>query len=188
MRRHCRAVLSRHLLHGRTALSAARKRGRPPKAEVASYADLGPRIRHEALPGASTARVVSTYRPDPEAPSAPAIRGARAVIIYEWLHAQGLLSDPQREAADRYLVQLERASGAVEGRPDASGVRSNAVMGPSDRQVAALADLRLADEALAEDRDLVRGIVGWNCEPPEGVPLVRFRAALQRVADVWGMD
>ena len=167
--------------------AAAKRRGRPVKREVEAYADLGPRIRHEPLPGAAAPRVVVRDRPDPEKPQGVAVRGARAVIIYEWLHAQGLLSDPQREAADRYLVQLERASGAVECRgeriPGAGGYGT-----PTERQVSALADLRLADEALGEDRDLVRGIVGWNCEPPDGVPLPRFRAALQRMADVWEMD
>lgn len=165
-----------------------RRRGRPPKVEVAGYSDLGPRIRQEAAPGALIARVVVTYRPDPEKPQGAPVRGARAVIIYEWLHAHGFISDPQREAADRYLVQLERASGAVEGRPDASGVRSSGFLGPTDRQVAALADLRGVDEALGTDAAMVREIVGWNREPAEGLDLVRFRAALQQAVDWWGMD
>lgn len=169
-------------------MSAARKpRGRPPKSDVASYADMGPRVRLEALPGAATARVVSTYRPDPEAPQGVPVKGARAVIIYEWLHAQGLLSDAQREAADRYLVQLERASGAVECRgeriPGGHGFGT-----PTERQVSALADLRLADAALGDDAQMVRTVIGWNMEPPEGVDVPRFRAALQRIAETWGME
>lgn len=168
-------------------MSAARKpRGRPPKVEAASYADLGPRIRHEALPGASTARVVSTYRPDPEAPQGVPVKGARAVIIYEWMHAQGLITDPQREAADRYLVQLERASGAVECRGER--IRGGGFGTPTERQVSALADLRLADAALGDDVQMVRTVIGWNCEPPEGVDVPRFRAALQRMAETWGME
>ncbi len=164
-----------------------RRRGRPPKVEVAGYADLGPRIRQEAAPGALSAPVVVTYRPDPEKPSGAPVRGARAVIIYDWLHTHGFLTDPQREAADRYLVQLERASGAVEGRPDPSGIRSRGYFGPADRQVAALADLRGVDEALGVDAPMIREIVGWNREPQGGLDLPRFRTALQRAAEHWQM-
>ncbi len=165
-----------------------KRRGRPPKVRVEAYADLGPSIRREAAPGASAASVVVEYRPDPEKPQGAPVRGARAVIIYEWLHAQGQLSDPQREAADRYLVQLERASGAVEGRPDASGVRSSGFLGPTDRQVAALADLRGVDDVLGPDVPMVREVIGWNREPEGGLDVARFRTAMQRAARWWNME
>ncbi len=167
-------------------MNATRKRGRPPKVDAASYADLGPRIRHEPLPGAAAPRVVVRDRPDPEKPQGVAVRGARAVIIYEWLHAQGLLSDAQREAADRYLVQLERASGAVECRGER--IRGGSGAGtPTERQVSALADLRGVDDVLGADVPLVREVIGWNMEPAGGLDVARLRNALQRCACWWGM-
>ena len=163
-----------------------KRRGRPPKARVEAYADLGSQIRQEPLPEASTARVVVDYRPDPEKPQGAPVRGARAVIIYHWLWTQGLLSDAHHEAADRYLVRLEQASGAVELRPDRiPGGGGDGT--PTERQVAALADLRGADDVLGRDAALVREVVGWNREPEGGLHVPTFRNALQRLAEWWNM-
>lgn len=163
-----------------------KRRGRPPKAGP-SYADLGPTIRQEAAPGAAVASVVVDYRPDPDRPQGAPVRGASVVIIYDWLHAQAMLSDSQREAADRYCVQMERASGATEWRgeriPGANGAGT-----PTERQVSALADLRGADEILGRDVPLVRMVIGQNAEPPDGVPVTQLRTALQRLAVWWQMD
>lgn len=167
-----------------------KRRGRPPKVQVASYADMGPRIVHEPLPGAATARVVAEDRADPDKPQGTPVRGARAVIVYEWLHAQRLLTDEQREAADRYLARLEQASGAMDGARDRNveaGRNTGLPGGPTDRQVAALADLRDADEVLGRDRDMVREVVGWNREPEHGLNVAQFRTALQRLAEWWRM-
>lgn len=167
-------------------MSAARKRGRPVRREVEPWSDLGPQIRREAAPGARVPAVVVTYRPDPEKPQGAPVRGARAVILYDWLHTKGLLTDEQREAADRYLVRLEQASGAVECR----GERIHGLIGagtPTERQVSALADLRQADAVLGVDRDLVREVVGWNREPEGGLMLATFQRALGRLAEMWKM-
>lgn len=163
-----------------------RKRGRQPKVAVVAYADLGPSIRRERVPGAAAPPVAVAYRPDPDKPQGAPVRGACVVIIYDWLHAQGLLTDEQREAADRYLVRMEQASGAVECRGER--IRGGGWQGtPTERQVSALADLRAADAMLGADAWLVRLVVGTNREPPDGVPVVRLATALGRIADIWGM-
>lgn len=108
------------------------------------------------------------------------------MILYDWLHSQGLLTDEQREAADRYLVRLEQASGAVECRGER--IRGRVGYGtPTERQVSALADLRRADAVLSVDRDLVLEVVGWNREPEGGLMLATFQRALERLASLWGM-
>ena len=53
--------------------AAKRGRGRP---ETPIQADFGP------VQGILAGRVLLGYRTDPEAPSAPAIRGARRQVIY----------------------------------------------------------------------------------------------------------
>lgn len=160
-------------------MTAARKRGRPERPQ-ASYADLGPAIRRGA--------VVVDYRPDPDKPSGTPVLGARAVIIYDWMHAQGLLTDEQREAADRYLVRLEQATGAVDAAPSRAG--SGGDLSPlctGDRIVRALTDLRRADAVLGVDRDMCMEIIGWNRPPQGGVDAPRFQAAMQRLSVLWGM-
>lgn len=159
----------------------ARGRGRPEKAiEV----DFGP--SHAVLTG----KAVVGYRADPENPSRPAIRGASRKVVYHQLWIVGFLSDEHHEAADRYLHRLEVADGA---RVDTRG-HGGASYGPTMAQVAALADLRIADRAIGSPflagqvRAAIRGKDdtgndGW----PPGLKREAFRAALQRVADVWGM-
>ena len=164
-----------------------RKRGRPPKVAALAYADLGPSIRRERVPGAAASPVAVAYRPDPDKPQGAPVRGASVVIIYDWLHAQGLLTDEQREAADRYLVRMEQASGAVDVGAKRSSDGGDLSPCPTERVVRALADLRRADGALGVDRDMVREVIGWNRDPQGGLPLVRFQAALGRLVILWGM-
>lgn len=153
-----------------------RRRGRP----ETQYVDYGPVIRlHNGT-------IALGYRTDPAMPNAPDIRAASAVIIYDYLHRHGFLTDEQREAADRYLIRIEQASGAVECQGER--IRGGGGQGtPTERQVSALADLRLADAALGTDRDYVSEIVAWNRTPRGGVDTVRFAGALERLADLWGM-
>ena len=160
-----------------------RKRGRP----ETPYADLGPLIRRSVAAGGLVAQVVVESRPDPDKPQGVPVTGARKVILYDWLQRNGLITHEQREAADRYLIRMEQASGAVENR-GTFAVRVQGQGTPTERQVSALADLRQADGALGPDRDLVRLVVGWNMEPEDGLPLATFKAALGRLAKVWGMD
>ena len=142
--------------------AAKRGRGRP---ETPIQADLGP------VQGILAGRVLLGYRTDPEAPSAPVIRGARRRVIYHQLHEEGYLTDEHHEAADRYLFRGNGGGG----------------YDPTLAQVAALADLRLADAAIgpALVHD-VRQVIGWNLWPERMKPEA-FRDALGRVATVWGM-
>ena len=153
--------------------AAKRGRGRP---EKAIEPDFGP------AEGILAGRVLLGYRPDPEAPSAPVIRAARRKVIYHQLWVIGFLTDEHHEAADRYLHRLEVAGGAKVGVRGSGGG-----YGPTMGQVAALADLRLADDAIgpALVHD-ARQVIGWNLWPERLAPEA-FRDALGRVAAVWGM-
>ena len=154
--------------------AAKRGRGRP---EKQIEPDFGP------VQGLLAGRVLLGYRTDPEAPSAPAIRAASRKVIYHELRALGFLTDEQHKAADRYLHRLEVADGAKAGMRGSGG----AGYGPTMGQVAALADLRLADDAIgpALVHD-VRQVIGWNLWPERLAPEA-FRDALGRMAAVWGM-
>ena len=162
--------------------AAKRGRGRP---EKPIEPDFGP------AEGLLAGRVLLGYRTDPEAPSAPAIRGARRKVIYHQLWVIGFLADEHHEAADRYLHRLEIASGAKVG---ARGGGAGGY-GPNMAQVAALADLRLADAAIGpahasrtahELIQDVRQVIGWNMWPERLAPEA-FRDALGRMAEAWGM-
>lgn len=152
-----------------------RARGRP---ERTVAVDLGPEQRLAN----GTAWVA--YRADPENPSRPSVRAAGAKVIYHQLWLAGHLTDEQHEAADRYLTRLETASGA---KVDTRG-HGAASYGPTAAQVAALADLRVADAAIGRDAlvKAVRTVIGWNIWPPD-LDVGDFRAALGRLADAWGM-
>lgn len=153
--------------------AAKRGRGRP---EKAIEPDFGP------AEGLLAGRVLLGYRTDPEAPFAPAIRAASRKVIYHQLWMIGFLSDEHHGAADKYLHRLEVAGGAKVGVRGSGGG-----YGPTMGQVAALADLRLADNAIgpALVHD-VRQVIGWNLWPEHLAPEA-FRDALGRMAAVWGM-
>ena len=164
--------------------AAKRGRGRP---EKAIEPDFGP------AEGLLVGRVLLGYRTDPEAPSAPAIRAASRKVIYHQLWMVGFLADEHHEAADRYLHRLEIASGAKVG---ARGGGAGGY-GPNMAQVAALADLRVADAAIGgglPDGTVwnlplvhdVRQVIGWNMWPERLAPEA-FRDALGRMAKAWGM-
>ena len=124
------------------------------------------------------------YRADPENPSRPSVRAGRAKVIYHQLWLAGHLTDEQHEAADRYLTRLETADGA---KVDTRG-HGAASYGPTAAQVAALAGLRIADAAIGSALLVagVRTVIGWNIWPQD-LDVRAFRAAMQRVAEEWGM-
>ena len=157
-----------------------RARRRPARPAAEPVADLGPDIRRRR------GDVVAHFRPDPDNPNRD-VKGARVRVAYHVLWIEGQISDEQHEAADRYLVRLEQAQGAIEGAPTlAVATRGHGGSGPTERQVMALADLRAADATLGADAQLVRAVVGFNCTPaPREV--ATLRGALQRLADLWGM-
>ena len=154
-------------------------RRRPARA-AEPISDLGPDIRRRR------GDVVEHFRPDPDNPNRD-VKGARVRVAYHVLWIEGRLTDEQHEAADRYLVRLEQAQGAIEGSPTlAVPARGQGGGGPTERQVMALADLRDADAVLGTDAQLVRAVVGFNCFPaPREV--ATLRDALQRLADFWEM-
>jgi hypothetical protein len=153
----------------------ARSRGRPEKAVTM---DLGPAQRMVN----GTAWLA--YRADPEHPGRPSVRAGAAKVIYHQLWLAGYLTDEQHEAADRYLTRLEVSSGA---KVDTRG-NGAAGYGPTAAQVAALADLRIVDAVIgpAPLVKAVQTVIGWNIWPPD-LDVADFKAALQRVADAWGM-
>jgi hypothetical protein len=144
-------------------------------------ADFGPSVR------LARGDVEVVERPDPERPQGLLIRGARRRVAYHVLWLEGALTDEQHEAADRYLVRLEQAAGATEGSPQRiTGVGGVGYDGPTERQVAALADLRAADAVLGADRQIVVLTVALNLMPAaEDVPTLG--RALGRLAEYWGM-
>ncbi|MFM2150272.1 MAG: hypothetical protein RLZZ187_2578 [Pseudomonadota bacterium] len=154
-------------------------RRRPARA-AEPVSDLGPDIRRRR------GDVVEHFRADPDNPNRD-VKGARVRVAYHVLWIEGRISDEQHEAADRYLVRLEQAQGAVEGSPTlAVATRGHGGSGPTERQVMALADLRAADAVLGRDTALVRAVVGFNCTP-DASEVPALRDAFQRLADMWGM-
>ena len=153
----------------------ARARGRPEKSITL---DFGPAQR------LANGTAWLAYRADPENPSRPSVRAAGAKVIYFQLWLAGHLTDEQHEAADRYLTRMEVASGA---KVDTRG-HGAASYGPTAAQVAALADLRIADATIGTAPLVagVRTVIGWNIWPSD-LDVRDFKGAMQRVADVWGM-
>jgi hypothetical protein len=156
-------------------MKPARARGRPEKQLTL---DFGPAQR--LVNGTAWL----AYRADPENPGRPSVLAAQDKVIYHELWAAFYLSHEQHEAADRYLTRLETASGA---KVDTRG-HGAASYGPTAAQVAALADLRGADRVIGPDAlvKAVRTVIGWNIWPPD-LDVRVFKAAMQRVADEWGM-
>jgi len=152
-----------------------RARGRPEKAIAL---DFGPAQR--LVNGTAWL----AHRAAPENPSRPSVRAGQARVIYHVLWIAGYLTDEQHEAADRYLTRLETADGA---KVDTRG-HGAASYGPTAAQVAALADLRGADRVIGPAPLVagVRTVIGWNIWPPD-LDVRDFRAAMQRVADEWGV-
>jgi hypothetical protein len=152
-----------------------RTRGRPEKAIPLDY---GPAQR------LANGTAWLAYRADPEHPGRPSVRAGEARVIYHELWAAGYLTHEQHEAADRYLHRLELADGA---KADARGSGGSGYE-PTANQVAARADLRIADASIGP-LPLVKAVVtviGWNIWPPD-LDLHDFKGAMQRVANVWGM-
>ena len=157
-------------------MSAARKR----QARAEPAADYGPRQR------LANGTAVVAYRADPERPQAPAIRAARAYVAYEALHSQGLLSDPEREAADRIIIAAELITGAKHG--DGGGLRGRAFWetgGVSPRMVQAASTLREVGAQL--DPATCDAVMRLVCNG-EGLFIARARAGLAFMSKFWGMQ
>ena len=162
--------------NGCHVMAAGRKRGRPVKLPPL---DLGPEIR------LANGTAMLGHRADPDAPNLPNMRAASAAVIYHKLWIHGALDDRQHEAADRYLMRLEQASGA---KADMRGHGGGDRAGITETQLMALADLRRADAAIGCTRLVadMRNVIGWNLWPGD-LALPDFSSALHRMADEWGM-
>lgn len=139
--------------------------------------------------------VLGIERPDPDRPMRDDAGvqvgfhmtvGARAYVRYEHWHSQGLLTDPEREAADRIALAAEAMTGATCG--EGGGLKGKAfwqVGGPSARMVQAAADMRCLDVVLGMSLGItvVRCVVMGHDEP---VPAVK--RGLAAMADAWGME
>lgn len=150
---------------------AKRRRGRP----ETPYADYGPRVRLD------NGTAVLGYRADPERPSAPALRAARAYVAYEAMN----LSPAQLAAANRIRDACEAITGAREFNGGGLGGRAFwQVGGPSAAMVQAAADLRAVAAILGRAHEravlllVVNGTVG-----DMGV----LRGALETMAAYWGV-
>lgn len=140
-------------------------------------ADLGPSIRM------ARGDVTVGYRADPDQPSRT-VKGARVRVWYHAEWCEGRLTDAEHEAADRYSLWSEEAELLRHGKPAVRGGGGGGYTGPGDRLVWLLAQLRAADEVMAEYGATVRWAICWNLTPkhPEAV-----RAGLRRLAEFWGM-
>ncbi len=129
--------------------------------------------------------------PDPEAPHRT-IRRARRLTMADRLHAEGMLSTEQREAATRYAAAFEVAALGLTSDPAAvrgyvhPAWRSHA----PEMVTAALARLRQADQALGLMGQAVLRLVVCADEAPEtayrrlwpAAPAVSIVVARNRVA------
>ena len=140
-------------------------------------ADLGPSVR------VARGDVAIGFRADPDQPSCT-VKGARVRV---WSHAEwseGRLTDAEHEAADRYSLWSEEAELLRHGKPRGAGIGGGGYTGPGDRLVWLLAQLRAADEVMAQYCAAVRWAISWNLTPkhPDAV-----RTGLRRLAEFWGM-
>lgn len=153
--------------------------------QLATAADLGPRHLHRR------GELEVVHGPDPDQPNRT-VRRARRVVHYLAMD----LTDPQREAADRLCVQAERASGAG-WRPGGMHLaRPLWQRGhPTEAQIAALADLRRAREALGAvawllvETVIIRNVAVDRLAERRGesrhVLRGRLLAALDRLVELW---
>ena len=139
--------------------------------------DLGPSVR------VARGDVAVGFRADPDQPSRT-VKGARVRVWYHAEWCEGRLTDAEHEAADRYSLWSEEAELLRHGKPRGAGIGGGEYTGPGDRLVWLLAQLRAADEVLAEYGAAVRWAICWNLTPkhPEAV-----RVGLRRLAEFWEM-
>jgi len=179
-------------------MTRRQRRHSPAEGAVTASADLGPSF--PPAPGGKPvlrADVAVLDRPDPEHPNRT-IRGAFRRSGYDWLHARGVITSTQREAADRYCVAHERRDGACEQRGGVAVRTAHWQHGhPAEWQVQAAADIRAVQRLiLGANRLVLDGVVIEGrtieslstqlAEPAAGI-VGRLRAVLDIVAAQWGI-
>lgn len=157
-------------------------------------ADFGPRIGGVLRP-----EVVVLDRPDPDAPNRT-IRVAQRRAGYDWLHARGVLSDSQREAADKYCVAHERETGASErrraiiarvppwqkGHPTMEMLEASRTITEAHAAIRGKANREVLDGVVLEGKTL-EALSAHLSEPVPGI-VGRLRACLDIMAAEWGID
>lgn len=150
-------------------------RSDPRRSQNGPQTDLGPRQR--LLNGSA----VVGYRADPERPSAPAIRAARAFVRYEHMG----LDKPAYLAAERIAVAAEVCEGAKER--EGNSVKSAAFWDRGGPTIAALEAAR----TLREVSDVLgrRGAyaVVMTVVEGSGEHVEEARRGLEILADWWGL-
>jgi hypothetical protein len=139
--------------------------------------------------------VLGINRPDPARPMRDQngvqvgfheTQGAAAYVAYEALWSNGLLTDVEREAADRICVAAELVTGARE--TTGGGLRGRAFWesgGISPMAVQAASDLRAVGDVLdAATSDAVVRLVCYG----QGLFYHRAKAGLAAMAVHWGME
>ena len=156
-------------------------------------------IEHQALQARWRRGEVVIERA-PAEPGQPRSMRLRATCAYDRLHARGGITDPQREAADRYAALREAETGA-RWRPSApTGIRTPRYADsghPIISQVQAAAQLRRVHEVLGRQaRAVVALLVVDNLPVKEiaerhrvgpDIAMGMVLAALTRLAEHWGM-
>ncbi len=167
-------------------MSAAMAKHRKPRPVAAVALDHGPAIR------LARGDVLVADRPDPDMPTRT-IRRASVRVHYEHMD----LTEPQREACDRLVVQAERAGGAA-WKPDGVIVTLHPSQRghPAEWQLAALTDVRQARAALGEAAWAVVWALVVENRPisadaasghARAVLTGRLLAGLDRLAEHWKM-
>ena len=164
---------------------------------TAPRADLGPAIRRER------GEVVVEFRPDPDNPQRATVKGARAAQGgHDYLRARGSLDAAQHAAAERYSTAYhgQAKSGCHLAAAMAGNVRvpPHQQGHPSAEMVDCATMIRRADLILGPGAAaLVRMVViqgmtlgtisGASGETDQSA-LGRLRAALDRLAEMWGIE
>lgn len=141
----------------------------------------------------SRSSVVVRARPDPDAPGRTVLR-AEVVSVYDRLWALGLLSDAEREAADRVAISAETVAriGVASSLPGGGGGGD----APSERRLRAAGWLRETSDLLGavETAWVIEtcALAAWPVAPTRaekapGETIERLRAALARLAAWWEM-
>ena len=162
------------------------------RADAVSAPDYGPPERW------AHGDVERVCRPDPDDPRRT-VSGARVVARYVEAWRRRQITDEEREAADRWDVLTERASGARACYDVARGEVRDAPWRrtPPEAQLAAITQLRHAREIVGRDAAalLDAWIVRHECvtvlaarrgEHPRQA-MGRIRAALTRLVELWGI-
>ncbi|MFK4047247.1 hypothetical protein ACI2KH_20020 [Roseomonas mucosa] len=161
--------------------------------------DYGPaiRMRRKASQPENPRDVAKEFGPDPADPQTQ-VRRARRVVQYAMMHERGTITDQQREACDRYLVEVEAVHGAKDRPTIPCGRLPPWMQGhPSERQVRATVSLRAACAAIGNNgralmdllviENLSVSLIAERRKEDRKATLGQVQATLTRLAEHWRM-